>query len=100
MSRVVPLSDTDTDTDSQRALKRSSRRPPADFEPDLEYAREQIPDVNAEEEAAKFRDYEFAKPRSDWPAAWRNWIRRCRERGEYARAAKPRPTGPEVPIFR
>lgn len=27
------------------------------------------------EELAKFRDYEFGTPRSDWPACWRTWVR-------------------------
>jgi hypothetical protein len=91
---------TQTQTKSQRdgAQSRSSRRCPADFSPDLVYAKSQIPDINAEEEAAKFKDYEFAKPRSDWPAAWRNWIRRCKERGEYARTPKSTAAnGPETP---
>ena len=32
-------------------------------------------------ELAKFRDYEFRTPRSDWPAAFRNWLRNAAKRG-------------------
>ena len=67
--------------------KRSSRVP-EDFQPDLPLARSILPDVDAEREAQKFRDWEFKTPRSDWAAAWRNWIQRCKERGEYARQPK------------
>lgn len=67
-----------------------SRRVPEDFSPDLDFARSQIPDIDADREAQKFRDWEFKTPRSDWPAVWRGWIERCRERGEYARKANGR----------
>lgn len=68
---------------SKRAL-RASRVPP-DFVPDLDLARKTLPDIDAEREAQKFRDWEFKTPRSDWAAAWRNWIESCREKGRYAR---------------
>lgn len=86
-SRAVPLSNTNTNTntESKRARKRASRRCPEDFTPDLEYARAQIADIDAEGEARKFRDWEFKTPRSDWPACWRTWIANAKERGQYAR---------------
>jgi uncharacterized protein YdaU (DUF1376 family) len=68
--------------------RRPAKRAPEDFAPDLDFAREQIADLDAEAEAAKFRDFEFKTPRSDWPAAWRNWIRTCRDNGKYARRAQ------------
>ncbi len=71
------------------ALKRS--RAPEEFSPDLDYARSQLPDVDAEREAQKFRDWEFKTPRSDWPACWRTWIGNCRESGKYARMPKSTP---------
>lgn len=38
-------------------------------------------------ETAKFRDHEFQSPKTDWPGAWRNWIRRAVEnRGRAASA--------------
>lgn len=68
---------------------RKSSRVPADFRPDLEYARTLVPNIDAEREAQKFRDWEFKTPRSDWTATWRNWIGMCRESGKYARLTTP-----------
>jgi hypothetical protein len=64
---------------------KGSRRVPEDFSPDLAYARAQIPDIDAEREAQRFRDWEFKTPRKDWTACWRTWIGNCRDRGQYAR---------------
>jgi hypothetical protein len=90
-SPVVPLSDADADT-SKKARKRASRLP-EDFSADFEYARRAIPDLDADAEFARFRDYWRAKPgasgtKADWPATWRNWIRTCTENGKYARASR------------
>lgn len=73
-----------------RARIRASRVPEG-FEPDIPYALSQIPDLDASREVQKFRDWEFRTPRSDWSAAWRNWVEKCRESGKYAKlvAAKP-----------
>lgn len=89
MTRRDPPSNANTDSNkeknqSKRALRAS--RVPEDFFPDLDLARKTLPGVDAEREAQKFRDWEFKTPRSDWVAAWRNWVQRCLERGEYARA--------------
>lgn len=70
-------------TKRERAL-RASRVPP-DFVPDLSLASSALPNVDAEAEAQKFRDWEFKTPRSDWAAAWRNWVQRCKETGQYAK---------------
>lgn len=69
-----------------RRAKRSSRVP-EDFSPDLSLAGE-LPGVEVEVEVQKFRDWEFKTPRSDWRAAWRNWIQRCKETGNYAKKTK------------
>lgn len=81
---------TDTDTEREGKSKRAKRasRVPENFSPDLDFARSQLPDIDAEREAQKFRDWEFKTPRSDWAAAWRRWIETCRERGQYARRPK------------
>lgn len=68
------------------AAKRGSRLP-SDWSltPEYREAAAQInPRVNAETEAAKFRDYWCAKSgkdatKVDWIATWRNWIRRASE---------------------
>jgi hypothetical protein len=77
-------SDSNTDKSKKARAKRASRVP-VDFQPDLDYARTQIPDLDVEREAQKFRDWEFKTPRSDWPATWRTWIQHCRETGKYAK---------------
>jgi len=75
-----------TDTEqSKRARPQRARRAPEGFYPDLAYALREIPDLDAEREARKFKDWEFKTPRSDWPATWRTWIGNCRETGRYAK---------------
>jgi hypothetical protein len=69
------------------STRKSSKRVPKDFTPDLEYASNLIPDIDASAEAQKFRDWEFKTPRSDWPAVWRTWIGNCKDRGQYSRKA-------------
>jgi hypothetical protein len=90
-SRVRP-SDTDTDTDTdkskkprERGARKASRRVPAEFSPDREFASAHVPDMDVEVEIAKFRDWEFKTARSDWPAVWRTWVRNAKERGQYAK---------------
>lgn len=68
---------------------RGSSRVPEDFLPDVTYARTELPDLDVPREIQKFRDWEFKTPRKDWAAAWRNWVRRCRDTGHYARIARP-----------
>lgn len=70
-------------TKRERALR--ATRVPADFFPDLALARKTIPDLDAEAEAQKFRDWEFKTPRSDWAACWRTWVQHCKESGRYAK---------------
>lgn len=90
-------------SEGARKSRRPARRCPEDFEPDLDFARREVPGIDAEAEAAKFRDWEFAKARSDWAAAWRNWVRNARDRGSYARSPNgtghPLPDTPEAPAI-
>ena len=65
-------------------------RCPEDFEPDRTFALRELPDIDVERELGKFRDCEFPKTHSDWPAVWRNWIRRAKDSGKYARTAGDR----------
>lgn len=74
-------------------------RIPDDFEvtPDLmAWAAEKHPDVNLTMETEKFVDFWRAKPgaagrKLDWPATWRNWIRRAAERLPAGGPNAPRP---------
>lgn len=60
-------------------------RLPAGWTPspdELRWAQDARPDLNVKLEAESFRDYWTAKPgkdgrKADWPATWRNWIRRA-----------------------
>ena len=59
---------------------RASRRCPEGFEvtEDLEaWAAAEVPGVDVTRETAKFRDYTFKTANSDWPATWRNWMRKA-----------------------
>jgi hypothetical protein len=38
------------------------------------WAAEKCPQVDIERETERFRNHEFEKPKSDWKAAWRNWM--------------------------
>ena len=65
--------------------RKASRRVPAEFEPDEQFALDELPDIDVQTEIAGFRDWEFKTPRSDWPACWRTWIRNAKASGKYAR---------------
>ncbi len=88
--------DTDTEEISlrnvtvtlQEGAKRPCRRVPDDFKPDEAFALAELPDLDVAREIQQFRDCEFAKPRKDWPAVWRTWIRNCRTSGRYAKRTR------------
>jgi hypothetical protein len=73
----------DAPTTPKTKAKKGERIPdgfPA--EPELSWAKAEFPAINANSESAKFRDYWVGVPgqkgvKLDWPATWRNWIRRC-----------------------
>jgi hypothetical protein len=61
---------------------RASRKPPADFEVTpamVLWAEEHAPKVNLQRETDKFRDHTFKFSITDWPGAWRNWLRRAHD---------------------
>lgn len=41
------------------------------------WAAKNAPGVNLDTQTASFRDYEFRNGKTDWPAAWRNWMRKA-----------------------
>ena len=84
------------------AGRRATRKPPDDFAltPDLEaWAAEHAPHVDASAETEKFRDHTFAAARSDWPATWRNWLRKAEEDAT-RRAPAARVNGHDEPEWR
>jgi len=40
-----------------------------------DWAAKNAPSINVQQSTDKFLDHEFAKAKTDWPAAWRNWLR-------------------------
>jgi hypothetical protein len=68
------------------AKPKPSRQCPPQFELDAAFALKEIPDLDVDREAAKFKDYEFRTPHRNWAATWRTWIRNARDRGNYSKA--------------
>jgi transposase-like protein len=81
-SSSQPVRFVGTDTASGVATTpktKSSRRAPADLVPKPEHrAIAAKRGVDFELELSKFRDHEFAKPKTDWDATLRNWMRNAR----------------------
>jgi uncharacterized protein YdaU (DUF1376 family) len=77
----LPIHQSPITIDSEReSAKRATRKPPADFAvtDDLrDWAAQKARGVDLQVETEKFRDHTFKTAISDWPGAWRNWIRRC-----------------------
>jgi hypothetical protein len=92
---TVTHPETDTEqreeTTSLRSVAKKATRLAADWRPTPEeraFARSQgLSDQDLDREADRFRDFWLGKPgkdgtKADWPATWRNWIRRaCEMRG-------------------
>jgi hypothetical protein len=106
-----PLPDQDQDQDQDQTIdppsvdrvtktekhKRASKRCPKDFEitDDMKtWSAKECPNVNLERQTAVFRDHEFKNARKDWPATWRNWMRRAQD--EYRPGASGRNGAPPV----
>jgi hypothetical protein len=61
--------------------RRRSRSVPPDFAVSDQlkrWATETRPDLDIDWEIEKFRDHEFKDPKTDWGAAFRNWVRNAR----------------------
>lgn len=59
-----------------------SRTVPEDFEitPEMrKWAKETCPNVDIDAQTLIFRDHEYKDPHGNWPAAWRQWMRRAPE---------------------
>lgn len=85
-------------TNNQKKPKAETQRAtrlPADWSPteaDLEFCRQERPDLDARSVASQFRDYWIAQPdsrakKTDWQATWRNWVRN--QRGTLQARASP-----------
>lgn len=78
---VVSVAEGVSVVEGDRALtRRPAKRCPDDFEVDAEmsaWATEHAAGIDVAAETAAFMDHEFPRAYSDWPATWRNWIRRA-----------------------
>jgi len=91
--KFKPIPQTQTQTQSKNLVVRA-RRAPSGFQPDDKHrAIAADRKVDLEQELAAFCDHEFAAPRSDWPAAFRNWLRRARAP---LRAVREHPTDARI----
>ena len=73
------------ETEKEQKRKQACRIPDGfPGEDQIQWAKENKPNVDPEREQEVFRDYWLAVPgqkgcKLDWPATWRNWIRRAAE---------------------
>lgn len=70
-----PPSVLDRQTDVSN-LTIGSKFPPEDFEPDQRFhmmVKHRNPEADIELELEKFRNHEFARPKTDWQRAWAQW---------------------------
>jgi len=94
----LPGTGTGTGTDNREpepdganARKRASRKAPADFVVTDElraWAAENAPLVDVDKATEKFRDHTFKTAMLDWPATWRNWLRKDQEFKEQRNPAR------------
>lgn len=87
---------------SVESASRATRKCPADFEISIElqnWAHAEAPGVDLRRETDKFRDHTFKTAHSDWPGAWRNWIRRSAESRTPSRAPQGRHNAAAAAIF-
>lgn len=82
---------------------KGAKRCPADFvvpaEAAAALAAELPADFDLDAETAKFRDWEFAKARTDWLACWRTWLRKARDDRRYARRTVAAQTAADKPAL-
>jgi hypothetical protein len=85
------------DAARKRAAPRGTKRTPVDWQPDadlLAEIRAECPDVDIQAALREMRDCEFRTAHTDWPATFRNWVRR--EQKQLARfSGRARATPPQ-----
>ena len=69
--------------DPESTTKRPTKRAPKDFEASesvLEFGRQHgFSESEILDEIAAFKDHEFARAKKDWPATFRNWLRKSKQ---------------------
>lgn len=78
----------------EKPRKRGARTCPEDFEVTgamVEWAAEKAPFADLLHETEKFKDWEFKDAKTDWPRAWRRWMRKASDDASKAPQARASP---------
>jgi hypothetical protein len=81
----------ETETEGEAEGARPTRKCPPTFvvtDQMRAWAAEKHPTADIDAETEAFRDYTFARSMTDWPATWRNWIRKSKPKGGYRSLTK------------
>lgn len=81
----------DTSTSLRSVEGRATRKCPDSFDVTdqmRDWAAREAPGIDVARETDKFRDYTFKTAHSDWPGAWRNWMRRASDGGARVKAGQ------------
>ena len=97
---VLSLEPPSIDPGPPDRTPRRARRCPVTFVVDeamRAWAAVECPLVDIDAETATMRDHEFADARSDWPATWRNWLRREQKHAQRTAARSGPPGATRMP---
>lgn len=101
-SLTQSLISTETNSTETTQRGRGAKRAPSSFtvtDEMREWALTEAPHADIRRETAVFLDYEFKSARTDWPAAWRNWMRRA-SKSAAERQQTYRPSAAEERMYR
>jgi hypothetical protein len=92
----TPNSESTPSPSAPAATKpRPSKKCPDSFVVDAalrEWVKAEAPGIKVGRETAKFRDHTFARAISDWPGAWRNWMRKAADDAASSNGSGRRPS--------
>jgi uncharacterized protein YdaU (DUF1376 family) len=86
-------SSSSSSSSNNKHIQRASRMVPEDFRvtDDMRlWAKQEGLDADLDAETRIFLDHEFEKPKSNWPATWRNWIRNAEKYHSKTNGSKPK----------
>ena len=86
--RTVDLGMEGTKGEGSPAAPRATKKCPISFtitEELADWAAEKAPHVDVIKATEKFRDHTFRNAISDWPGAWRNWLRKDQDESQSKR---------------
>lgn len=117
---AIPERETETEAEKEtKTEKKNSNRGsrlPADFSLPIDwiaFCQQERQDLNPHKVFAEFKDFWIAKPgqsgvKLDWPATWRNWVRRqsapkqtfAQQAADIARVTVPAKQGPDPALLK